>query len=51
MNLDYKKLPPRESDQKSFIADITKAYEIFGWQPKVKKEEGLRKMIEWVNTI
>ena len=51
VTLDYIKLPPRESDQKSFIADITKAHEVFGWKPKVTKEEGLRKMIEWVNTI
>jgi CDP-paratose 2-epimerase len=51
VKLDYKKLPPRSSDQKSFIADISKASEVFGWKPNVKKEEGLRKMIEWVKTL
>lgn len=45
----YTQLPPRESDQKVFVADITKAKELIGWEPKVSKEEGIRKMIEWVS--
>ena len=44
----YTKLPPRESDQKVFVADITKAKKLIGWEPKVSKEEGIRKMIKWV---
>lgn len=51
VKLNYKQLPPRESDQKSFIADITKAHDVFGWKPTVSKEEGLRKMIDWVKTL
>ncbi|CBW25298.1 DNTP-hexose dehydratase-epimerase [Halobacteriovorax marinus SJ] len=51
IKLDYKELAPRESDQKMFVADIAKAKEYFGWEPKVKTAEGLRKMIEWVKTI
>lgn len=51
IKMDYKELPPRESDQKSFIADISKAKELFGWQPKISKRDGLKKMIEWVKTI
>jgi len=51
IKLDYKELEPRESDQKMFVADISKAKEYFGWEPKVKTAEGLRKMIEWVKTI
>lgn len=31
IKLNYTKLPPRESDQKSFIADISKAKEYFNW--------------------
>jgi len=42
-------LPPRESDQRVFVADISKAKELIGWEPKVSKEEGIRKMIEWVS--
>jgi CDP-paratose 2-epimerase len=45
----YTQLPPRESDQRVFVADITKAKELIGWEPKVSKEEGIRKMIEWVS--
>jgi len=48
IKITYTKLPPRESDQKVFIADISKAKELIGWEPKVSKEDGIRKMIEWV---
>lgn len=49
VKLNYTKLPPRESDQRVFVADITKASKIFKWIPKVTKEDGIRKMIQWVN--
>lgn len=45
----YTQLPVRESDQRVFVADLTKAKELIGWEPKVSKEEGIRKMIEWVS--
>tara|TARA_R110002049_G_scaffold90599_7_gene226893 strand:- start:2526 stop:3545 length:1020 start_codon:yes stop_codon:yes gene_type:complete len=51
IKLEYKRLPPRESDQKSFIADITKAEKVFGWSPKIDKEVGLRRMIDWVASL
>ena len=44
----YTQLPARESDQRVFVADISKAKELLGWEPKVSKEEGIRKMIKWV---
>lgn len=49
IKLNYTKLPPRESDQKIFVADIKKANEIFEWKPQVSKEEGIRKMLTWVD--
>ncbi len=49
VKMDYKELPVRESDQKIFVADLTKAKELIGWEPKISKEEGIRKMIEWVS--
>ncbi|KIM04251.1 MAG: CDP-paratose 2-epimerase [Sulfurovum sp. AS07-7] len=49
IKMTYTQLPPRESDQRVFVADITKAKELIGWEPKVSKEEGIRKMIEWVS--
>jgi CDP-paratose 2-epimerase len=38
----------RESDQKVFVADNTKIRKMIGWNPLVGKEEGIRRMIEWV---
>ena len=49
IKMTYKNLPQRESDQKVFIADISKIKELIGWQPKTSKEDGIRKMIEWTN--
>jgi CDP-paratose 2-epimerase len=46
--LNYTKLPWRESDQKVFIANITKAYTILGWKPKVSCREGVSKMVAWL---
>lgn len=48
VNMDYAELPVRESDQKIFVADLTKAKELIGWEPKVSKEDGIRKMIKWI---
>jgi CDP-paratose 2-epimerase len=48
INLRYKKLPPRKSDQKVFVADTTKAKKLINWQPKIDKVSGIRKMIDWV---
>jgi CDP-paratose 2-epimerase len=50
VKLEYTKLPVRESDQRVFVADLAKAKELIGWEPKVSKEEGIRKMIEWINS-
>ena len=49
IQLHYKTLPPRMSDQRVFIADITKAKNLIGWKPYLDKDEGIRKMIEWVS--
>jgi CDP-paratose 2-epimerase len=48
IKMTYEKLPPRESDQKVFVADNRKAKRMIGWQPVVDKEAGIKKMIEWV---
>jgi len=49
IKLNYVKIPWRSSDQKVFVADITKAEKIFGWRPQVDKNNGIRNMIKWVN--
>ncbi len=48
IKIDYETLPKRESDQKVFIADITKIYKLTGWTPKVSKEEGIKNMLNWI---
>ncbi|MFH1968376.1 MAG: GDP-mannose 4,6-dehydratase [bacterium] len=48
IKLCYIKLPVRQSDQKVFIADITKINREIGWKPKVDKIEGIRSTIKWI---
>jgi CDP-paratose 2-epimerase len=47
--LNYDKLPPRESDQRVFVADLSKVQQLLAWQPKVSSREGVTKMMQWVN--
>ena len=51
VKLEYIKLPPRQSDQKVFVADITKIKNKIGWEPQVKAFDGVSKMTEWVREI
>lgn len=43
------KLSPRPSDQKIFIADISKIKTSLEWEPTIRKEIGITKMIEWLH--
>lgn len=45
-NIEFKKV--RSGDLWYFVCDITKAREKLGWEPKISNEEGIRKLIEWV---
>lgn len=47
--LNYTKLPVRESDQRVFVADLTKAKQLLNWQPMVSAPAGVAKMVEWVS--
>lgn len=51
INLSFTNLKPRASDQKVFVADISKAKKLIGWQPKIDKEAGIKKMLEWVSGL
>jgi len=48
VELRYQRLPWRHSDQRYFVADISKARRLLNWQPQVGKEAGLEMMLEWV---
>ena len=47
ITLRYTKLPPRVSDQKVFVADISKIRKNVGWSPKVTAKDGVIKMLQW----
>ena len=47
--LNYTQLPVRESDQRVFVAELTKAKQLLKWQPLVSAPEGVEKMVEWVS--
>lgn len=49
IRITYTKLPPRESDQRVFVADLAKVKDLIKWEPRIDKEEGIRKMIGWVS--
>jgi CDP-paratose 2-epimerase len=38
----------RPGDQRIFVADISKAERELGWQPQVRKQQGVRDLYEWV---
>ena len=48
VELNYTKLPVRESDQQVFVADITKAKDFLEWKPKVIPSQGIFQMIDWI---
>lgn len=49
VKLNYTKLPVRESDQRVFVSDITKAKKLLEWQPMVSAQDGVARMVEWVS--
>ncbi|MEI7987261.1 MAG: GDP-mannose 4,6-dehydratase, partial [Armatimonadota bacterium] len=50
-SLAYDQLPARQSDQKVFVADTTKAARLLNWSPQISREVGVRGMIDWVKTL
>lgn len=49
--LNYDKRPPRESDQRVFVADITSITALTGWRPRVSAEDGVSRMLDWVEDM
>ena len=50
VTLTYRQLPPRESDQRVFVADIAKAVERIGWRPRVDTGTGIAAMVRWADS-
>lgn len=48
VTLAFTMLPPRESDQKVFVADTSKAERVLGWHPKVSNDEGIDRLLKWI---
>ncbi|SNB45030.1 GDP-mannose 4,6-dehydratase [Geobacter sp. DSM 9736] len=48
-SLNYTRLPPRGSDQRVFVADISKAEQRIGWKPGVTARSGIRRMLDWTS--
>lgn len=51
IKMNYVKLPWRKSDQKVFVANVSKVKEIIGWSPRMDKLTGIRKILEWVRGL
>ncbi|KJV29549.1 CDP-paratose 2-epimerase [Aquitalea magnusonii] len=49
--LQYTKLPPRESDQRIFVANISKITSATGWTPKITTPNGISRMLDWAKSI
>jgi CDP-paratose 2-epimerase len=49
IKLDYRHLPVRESDQRVFVADISKAKQVIDWYPAISAEQGISLMLRWVS--
>lgn len=47
IKLNYKHLPWRQSDQKFFVADNSKAERLIQWSPKMSREQGIEDTIHW----
>lgn len=51
IKLEYIQLPPRQSDQKVFVADIKKISNRLGWRPQISAFEGVAAMVDWVKEM
>jgi CDP-paratose 2-epimerase len=50
INLKYRHLPIRQSDQKVFVANIEKSMRMLNWQPCIDVTYGINKMVDWIES-
>lgn len=51
IHMEYEQIPARQSDQKIFVADITKIKSRIGWEPQITTQRGIENMLSWVREI
>ena len=51
IKLNYTHLPWRQSDQKFFVADNSKAQRLIHWSPQTTREQGLETVLKWEEEI
>lgn len=51
IRLRYTQIPARQSDQKVFVADISKISARIGWKPEVTARQGIKDMIDWIRIL
>lgn len=51
IKMKYVNIPVRESDQRVFVADISKINKAIGWKPEVNSKDGIYSMIAWINEM
>jgi Nucleoside-diphosphate-sugar epimerases len=49
VKLNYVQIPARISDQRVFVADISKIQRYTGWKPLVSSRDGITDMLGWIN--
>lgn len=50
VDLVFDRLPARASDQRFFVADVSRAEELLGWRPRVGFEQGIQEMLLWLSS-
>lgn len=48
MEITTRYKPAREGDVRGVVLDVARIHTAFGWQPRIKLEEGLRRTWEWL---
>lgn len=50
IKMNFTKTPQRISDQKFFVADLSKIQNYIGWKPEIAKTKGLQNMLKWLES-
>ena len=47
----FKQIPRRQSDQDFFVASISKAKSMLGWEPRISVKKGVQEMLDWTSSL